>query len=167
MFKSFFISTVAAAVSLSTLVSVATAGSADPMVGTWVNTNRNTRGITRLTISQSAGRYDIHVFGQCSPTDCDWGTSNLLTYGDNVSDSTHNYATASFSPSFATTVLSLQHSGNVINANSFTNFTDNSGRQNYHARENFRRSVSGPSSVQPIIKQQRVPQLPIPVQTTK
>jgi hypothetical protein len=115
------------------------AGSANTMVGTWVNTDSNTRGITKIVITESGSQYEVHAFGKCHPNDCDWGKTLMTTYGDDVSDPTHKVGMAEFNPGFAKTMLSIQQSGNRITLDGFTNFTDGSGRQNYHNRYNFRK----------------------------
>lgn len=43
--------------------------------GTWVNTDINTQGITKLIITNDN---KIKVFGKCSPQDCDWGEKPLI-----------------------------------------------------------------------------------------
>lgn len=43
--------------------------------GIWINTNKNTRSITKIIVSNN-GR-NIQVFGKCSPKDCDWGKKPL------------------------------------------------------------------------------------------
>ncbi len=116
------------------------AGSASTMVGTWVNVDRNTRGITKVIITESVNQYEVQAFGSCSPTDCDWGKSALTTYGDNVQDATHKAGTAQFNPGFAQTLLTVKQAGNQINLDGFTRFTDNSGRQNYHNRHTLRKA---------------------------
>jgi beta-lactam-binding protein with PASTA domain len=47
---------------------------ADIFVGTWLNVDEATRGMTRLVI-EVTGPEDatINGFGQCTPQDCDWG----------------------------------------------------------------------------------------------
>jgi hypothetical protein len=127
----------------------AVAGSASTMVGTWVNTDRNTRGITRIVITESGNQYEVNAFGRCHPTDCDWGKSVMTTYGDNVSDPTHKVGTAQFNPGFAQTLLSIRQQGNQISVDGFTNFTDGSGRQNYHDRYTLRKSLT----VRPILSE--------------
>jgi hypothetical protein len=113
-------------------------------VGTWVNTNPNTRAITHFVVkSTSPNNLTIQVFGKCSPTDCDWGQTTLLTYGSNVQDSDHKLATANYHPSFSRTLLTFNLNGpnrREILLQSFTQFLDNSGRQNYALQERFRRS---------------------------
>ncbi|HMW40428.1 MAG TPA: C1 family peptidase [Saprospiraceae bacterium] len=42
--------------------------------GTWRNVDPKTKGITRI-IAETNGVASIHAYGQCSPTDCDWGNA--------------------------------------------------------------------------------------------
>ena len=127
------------ALAVTTIDVPAFAGSASTMVGTWVNSDRNTRGITKIIITESGNQYEIQAFGSCSPTDCDWGKSALTTYGNNVGDVTHKVGTALFNPSFSQTIISVKQSGNQINLDGFTRFTDNSARQNYHNQHTLRK----------------------------
>ncbi len=113
-------------------------------VGTWVNTNRNTSGITRMIV-RSAGRHrlSVQVFGQCQPQDCNWGRTNLITYGNNVQDRNHKESSAIYHKRFANTFLTMRLTPQSrINLKSFTQFTDGSNRENYFSQANFRRAGS-------------------------
>ena len=141
------------AVLASSLASSAVAAPGD-FVGNWVNTDPNTRGITRLVISSAgSNRLNIQVFGKCRPTDCDWGSTRLRTYGKNISDRNHKAATANYTTSFANTLLTLRLSGSTskkINLQSFTEFTDRSNRQNYTSQYSFRQAgISTPKQLSP------------------
>ncbi|MCG6138298.1 MAG: hypothetical protein MET45_27360 [Nostoc sp. LLA-1] len=142
------LSLAAASLALSTaLVSPAMAAPAD-FIGTWVNRDSNTRGITRLVITSAGGnKLNIRVFGKCHPTDCDWGSKSLATYGTNVQDTDHKYASANYNKNFANSFLTLGHSGNQIMLQNYTQFLDNSNRQNYYSRDYFQKQtrVSIPS----------------------
>jgi cathepsin L len=46
--------------------------------GNWTNIDPNTRGITKINVSNTAAYPVIHAYGQCSPTDCDWGNAIAL-----------------------------------------------------------------------------------------
>ncbi len=60
--------------------------------GNWVNIDANTGGITKILATNA----NIHAYGKCSPTDCDWGNSVVIplpasfpyeyysTYNDNA-----------------------------------------------------------------------------------
>jgi hypothetical protein len=127
------------------------AGPASTMVGTWVNTDSSTRGITKLVITETGNTYEVHGFGKCSPTDCDWGKKPMTTYGSNVSDVTHQVGTAIYNPGFSESTLTMEQSGGQIIVHDFTRFTDNSGRQNYHARYTLRKVTPKPIGT-PVIK---------------
>lgn len=59
------------------------AKTADPLVGTWLNTNSQTSNITRVVVTQEDQDLYIQVFGRCHPTDCDWGKQALAEKGAN------------------------------------------------------------------------------------
>jgi hypothetical protein len=139
-----------AALAIATINAPAFAGSANTMVGTWLNADRNTRGITRIIITESGNQYEIQAFGSCTPTDCDWGKSVLITYGNDVTDATHNSGTAQYNPNFAQTTLTLKQSGSQITLDGFTRFTDSSGRQNYHTRHTMRKAFIHPVIINPV-----------------
>lgn len=121
------------------LVSPAMAAPAD-FIGTWANKDANTRGVTRLVITSAGGnKLNIQVFGQCHPTDCDWGTTSLTTYGVNVQDTNHGYGSANYNKGFANSFLTLGYAGKEVMLQGYTQFLDNSGRQNYYSREYFQK----------------------------
>lgn len=129
--------TVASLALATALVSPAIAAPGD-FVGTWVNKDANTRGITRLVITSAGNNtLNIQVFGKCHPTDCDWGTKKLVTYGLNVQDTNHTYATANYNQSFANSLLTLGLASKQIMLQGYTQFIDNSGRKNYYSRDYF------------------------------
>lgn len=49
------------------------AWSADDMIGSWVNVDPSTDGMTAVVIDKPGALYTVHGFGACVPTDCDWG----------------------------------------------------------------------------------------------
>lgn len=65
--------------------------------GTWLNVDANTRGLTKAVIP--ANESYIHVWGSCSPTDCDWKRTRMLKSG--------NKYYASYDQGFATRRLEI------------------------------------------------------------
>jgi hypothetical protein len=45
----------------------------DQFIGKWVNIDANTRGITRVEIRAEANKTFVHMWGACTPKECDWG----------------------------------------------------------------------------------------------
>jgi hypothetical protein len=101
------------------------------LVGTWVNVDPNTRDITHLIIAGNTdGSYSIHVYGACHPTDCDWNVVPL-------SLSSNRTASAIYTFSFAVKSLSISMDGSQLRADTFTHFTDGSGRPDYSITDFF------------------------------
>jgi hypothetical protein len=142
----------ATALTATAIGAPAFAGPASTMVGTWVNSDSSTRGITKLVITETGNSYEVHGFGKCSPTDCDWGKKPMTTYGSNVSDPTHQVGTATYNPGFAETILTMEQSGSQIIVHDFTRFTDSSARQNYYARYIMRKAKPNAPIVTPVLK---------------
>jgi hypothetical protein len=110
-------------------------------VGTWVNKNPNTRSVTRFVVKKiSADKLSVQVFGKCHPTDCDWGNSRFITYGTSVQDTSGAYGTAAYDQGFSRSLLTFNRAGQEVMLQGFTQFVDNSGRQNYYIREYFTRT---------------------------
>lgn len=109
-------------------------------VGTWVNSNVATSGITRINVTRSgSGPLTVQVFGRCHPTDCDWGSAPVLTYGASVSDTNHLTASAVYAKGFSNTTLVMTFTRGRLDVQALTQFTDGSGRQNYASRDAFTR----------------------------
>jgi hypothetical protein len=127
--------------------------------GRWRNTDADTRGITTLEIRVTGNNATVHAWGKCTPQDCDWGQEGAYAYGPNVSSNLAGSAqalTAVFQTGFSQTLLVLRagRRGQLV-GETFTRFTDNSGRSNYHNRYSFSkgrvvvRRLPAPSLVSP------------------
>jgi peroxiredoxin/outer membrane lipoprotein-sorting protein len=53
------------------------ADSTNQLVGTWLNHDSSTLGVTQIVISNENGVLRAHAWGACEPADCDWGPANL------------------------------------------------------------------------------------------
>ncbi len=105
------------------------------MLGNWTNVNPNTRDIVRIMITDVGGAVEVHAWGACSPTPCDWGTVKAILYAPNVSaplPADAQYLEADFPQSFAQVKLIIDPTpvGGELRAVALTRFTDNSGRSN-------------------------------------
>jgi hypothetical protein len=102
-------------------------------LGVWVNADPNTGGITRVVISQAGPwQVNVHVFGSCHPTDCDWGSVPGHAYTESVGSSDVRSIVARFTSSFSddNIVFREGHNGS-IRMELFVAFTDHSGRNDY------------------------------------
>jgi hypothetical protein len=103
------------------------------LLGDWKNVNPNSRDIVRIMITDAGGAVEVHAWGACSPTPCDWGTVKAIPYAPNVSaplPADAQYLEADFPQSFAQVKLIIDPAGGELRAVALTRFTDNSGRSN-------------------------------------
>ncbi len=45
---------------------------ANALEGFWMNIDDKTRGITKIKVKKENGKYVFHMWGACTPKDCDW-----------------------------------------------------------------------------------------------
>ncbi len=138
----------ALALSLGLLVMLVP-GAADAAIrdftGTWRNVDSDTRNLTRLEIRRNGGRVFVHVYGACSPTDCDNGEHRAIVFAPSVSSRPQRDASALFVQYNAAPGryrLVLRTRGNRLSYQLFAQFTDGSNRTNYEVSGSMRK-VSG------------------------
>ena len=88
----------------------------------------------------------LHVFGRCIPNDCDWGEVDARAYGPSVAANLRNSTRAvmaQFETNFARRVLVARPEGaNRLVIETFTAFTDSSGRTAYQSVDTMERAVA-------------------------
>lgn len=125
--------------------------SLNQFIGQWKNINSNTRGITKIHISnvRRAGHVKVRAWGQCHPRDCDWGSVTGYAYGSNVSSNINSSAkavSAIFNTNFNKKVMIIHPKGrNRLRVEILTRFTDNSRRTAYQGVYTFVRDNGGNS----------------------
>ena len=101
----------------------------DKFLGSFVNVDPNTGGITRLVLNSDDS---INVWGRCHPSDCDWGPEKAYAHGATVDTDLRRAAdamTVVYIKNFATKFLIItREKANRIRVDVFTRFTDKSGR---------------------------------------
>jgi len=101
--------------------------------------------IQTLVIDGNANNLKMHAWGKCHPQDCDWGEVNAYPYAPNVSSPIEPQAqavSAVYTTNFSQTLVIVKPAGpNMIRAEVFTRFTDNSNRSNYTEVYPFRRQL--------------------------
>jgi hypothetical protein len=109
----------------------------DRFVGLWTNENPQTGGITRVEIQSRLNKLNIQMWGQCHPTDCDWGTEST-----DRSDSDDGTLSITWDSGFDVVTQRLTTpSDGRLQIVSHTHFTDNSERPDYGATEYFTRTT--------------------------
>ena len=137
--------TCAAATALFMLSAAPASASVGDFLGTWTATNASTDGITRVEVTRTGATLRMRVHGQCTPSDCDWGTVNATAYAPNAGANLENEAiaiAATFNQSFARKIVILRRNGANLTYEVFTQFTDGSGRTHYFDRGQLRRALT-------------------------
>ncbi|MAU70869.1 MAG: hypothetical protein CML04_02150 [Pseudozobellia sp.] len=103
-------------------------------LGEWVNTDPNSKNVTRLVIENS-GKLTVRAFGKCAPKDCELGEVELFLISDSVDNEANllpfNYAMAIWHLDYAEHVMRLKVRNSQLLIENTGVFKDNSGRNNY------------------------------------
>lgn len=153
--KNLVIGLMAAAVG-ATLAAAPASANVNSFTGSWVNVSAATRGVTKLRIRRNFGQVRVRAFGQCHPTDCNWGVVRAIPFGPSpgVNALARTRALmARFSPSFARKTMIIERAGpNRLRVKVLTRFVDGSGRQAYTRTYLFRRALNvGPVLPDPVV----------------
>jgi len=109
------------------------------LVGTWNNTDHATRDIVKIVIAAAGSNITADVFGACSPSPCVWGTVPGFAYAANVSSTPSVAFTAQYTFSFAKVIVTGHLNGKFLDLETFTEFTDGSGRSNLYTTDQMAR----------------------------
>lgn len=113
----------------------------DQFAGKWENIDANTRGLTRLEISVVDSKVKVHAYGACEPYDCDLGEVEGIAYAPNINSrikETAQAVTAAYAGGERIMVIRPE-ADNRLQVETFTRFTDRSGRANYTTSHTFAR----------------------------
>jgi hypothetical protein len=111
-----------------------TAGAAiDELLGTWMNRDTNTRGMTKLVLTKvNDQQVGVHGFGKCTPSDCDWGAITTAL--------SQPWTVGVYQFGFKQTRISFRRIGDELQVQTQDHYTDRSGRQDQSAQYTFVRT---------------------------
>jgi hypothetical protein len=104
-------------------------------LGTWTNTFRDTRSITRFVLAQARAGYTITAY--VSDGVGDLGTSEVVPFAPNVASRNADGFTARYDFDFLEMSLAAYYTKGLIVVSQYTRFKDRSGRPDYFNREFF------------------------------
>ena len=115
--------------------------SLDQFAGRWENLDAKTRGLTRLEISIVDSKVKVHAYGNCEPSDCDLGEVEGIAYAPSVDSKLKETAqaiTVSYAGGEMIMIVRPIANGR-LQVETFTRFTDKSGRIDYTSTYTFTR----------------------------
>lgn len=108
------------------------------LLGTWVNTNTKSKGISQLVISRAQDGLTVNVFGACDGSPQGWGEIKIdFIYAKNAGSQDPMAFTAFYDFGFMETRLQANMSLGLLVVAGLNTFKDDSGRSNYFSREFF------------------------------
>ena len=110
-----------------------------PLLGRWRNCDKKTRGLVMIDLGSKGGKLAVHPFGACVPNPCDWGTVKGVAYSESVSSVAAVAFTAVFKFSFSVVIVTGHLCEGCLLVETYTRFTDGSGRCDYYSRDCFYR----------------------------
>lgn len=114
----------------------------EPLLGTWLNTNTATRGITSAILSRQGGQIAVRIVAAGDPGPGDWGETEASLFAADASSSEAMSFSAFYDFGFMETQLQAHVRQGVLIIAKFDRFKDNSGRANYFSKEFFYRAKS-------------------------
>jgi hypothetical protein len=108
-----------------------------PLLGRWVNFNKQSTGICRLEIDDWEGLPTIRVIGAGHPDPIDWGEVAGAAFAGTVGGRRAAAFTASYDLAFLRVLLAGRLDKHHLVVDAYSIFTDSSGRAAYFQRDNF------------------------------
>jgi hypothetical protein len=107
------------------------------LVGTWINTYRETRSLCRFTLAPSEAGFSIETVVATEGGGQTLGKTEVRPFSPNVNSRTADGFTASYDFEFLEMSLAAYCAKGLIVVSQYTRFKDGSGRPDYFNREFF------------------------------
>ena len=108
-----------------------------PLLGTWLSTNRATRGIVKLVLSEAGGDFNVRAYGACEPSPVEWGPVVGATFAGGAGLASAVGFRAFYEFGFMQTTLAAYLNKRILVVDAYNTFKDGTGRRNYFSRDHF------------------------------
>jgi hypothetical protein len=105
-----------------------------PLLGTWINFDTRTTGISRVELSDRDGSLFVRVFGAGEPEPIDWGEAPAIAFSEDVRSAEAVAFTAEYDLGFERVSLAGYVNRRLLTVEPGTTFTDGDGRAPYFTR---------------------------------
>ena len=106
-------------------------------LGTWKNTDPNTGQISSIVVTEEDDKIIMQCFGAGPEGEIDWGKSRCDLYSSKVDSPVIEGFSTAFDFGFMTTMVAGNVKYGVMVIQTYNQFKDDSGRNNYFSREFF------------------------------
>jgi hypothetical protein len=107
------------------------------LTGDWLNSNPETNGIARMSITEAGGKLSLRVYGVGPEGLIDWGDADVLVFASSPSSKVASGFTSLYDLGFVETRLQAMILKGLIVLAQFHHFKDGSRRADYFVREYF------------------------------
>ena len=107
------------------------------LLGTWINSNPETNGISRMVMSESGGKLKLQIVAVGPDGPIDWGTTDVTLLMSSPSSQAAAGFTCSYDFGFVETRLQAMILKGLIVLAELHGFKDDSNRADYFVREYF------------------------------
>ena len=114
---------------------------AEPLLGTWFNTNTATRGIAKTVLAAKENGIVLRIFAAGSQQIIDWGETAASIFAADALATEAMAFSAFYDFGFMETQLQGHVRQGVLIIAKFDRFKDDSGRSNYFSKEFFYREA--------------------------
>lgn len=114
--------------------------SPEPLLGTWLNTNRATQGITKAVLANKDGQVVLQIFADANQERPDWGEAIASIFAADSSSTEAMAFSAFYDFGFMETLLQGHVRQGVLIIAKFDRFKDADGRSNHFSKEFFYRA---------------------------
>ena len=112
----------------------------EPLLGKWLNTNMDTRGVISATLARTGRQIVVRIITAGDPESSDWGVTPADLFAADASSTEAMAFSAFYDFGFMETQLQAHVRQGVLIIAKFDRFKDNSGRSNYFSKEFFYRA---------------------------
>jgi hypothetical protein len=108
-----------------------------PLVGTWINYDEHSSGISRVEINQRDGKLAVRAFGAGEPEPVDWGLVAGEAFSDGVALREATAFKAHYDFGFMTVMLAAYLNKRLLVLDAYSVFADSDGRSSYFQRDHL------------------------------